>query len=117
MKSLRSLFGLFVIGAIVYCAWLLVPPYYANFQFEEAMDDAARAASTPPIRTSEQDLRENLVRKARGFGIQIQPEQIQVQRLGGDFLVWGEYTVHVDLPLYPLDLQFQPMSKSKKRSM
>jgi protein involved in polysaccharide export with SLBB domain len=34
-----------------------------------------------------------------------------------EVLVWGDYTVHIDLPIYPVDLRFQPASKSKKRSM
>ena len=44
-------------------------------------------------------------------------EQIKVQRLGtpgsGCVLIETDYTVHVDLPGYPMDIHFHPQSKNK----
>ncbi len=102
--------------AVVYTAWQLFPPYYTNFEFEEAIDDVARMAALPPFR-SEQEIRDSVMKQAQSLDIPIRSEQVQVERRNGEVYVWGDYSVHVDLPMYPLDLQFHPMSKNKKRRM
>ena len=117
MKALRSLFGLALVVGMIYTGWQVFPPYFNNFQFEEVMDDAARAASVPSSRLTDADIRQTVLKQAQNLDIPIQAEQIQVQRGRGEYMVWGEYTVHIDLPIYPFDLHFQPMSKSKKRAM
>ena len=66
---------------------------------------------------SEEELRKNILRQARELHVELQPNQLFVQRVMNDVLIWGDYTVHVDVPVYPFDLHFQPMSKSKKRTM
>jgi hypothetical protein len=116
MKLLRSLFGLFVIVAAIYCGWLVLPPYLANYRLEESVDDTARTGTMDRTKT-EEDLRYLVEKDARSLGIDLSPEQIQVERSGGEVLVWTEYTVHIDMPLHPFDLHFQPMSNSKKRTM
>ncbi len=116
MKTLRSLLGLFVLVAVIYTAWQVFPPFYTNFEFEEAIEDISRMATLPPYR-SDQEVRDTVMRQAQSLSIPIKAEQIQVERRNGEVYVWGEYTVHVDLPIYPLDLRFQAMSKNKKRQM
>jgi hypothetical protein len=116
MNTLRSLLGLALIVATIYVVWRVGEPYYANMQFEEAMEDAARSGTVSPQR-SEQDIQDEVLRKAKEYNVPVTPEQVQVQRVKDEVQVWGEYTVHVDLPIHPIDLHFQPASKSKKRSM
>jgi hypothetical protein len=116
MRTLRSLLGLFIVGVIIYCAWTLLPVYITNYQLEDAMDSAARFGAVDSRKT-EREIRESVLHEAQALQVDITPEQIQVQRTANDVLVWGDYTVHVNLPLYPVDLHFQPMSKSKKRAM
>ncbi len=116
MKTLRSLLGLLIVVAAIYTAWHVLPPYYANFQFEEVLDDVSRMATVPPLR-SDQELRDTVVRQAQGLDIPISPEQVVVEHASGEVYLSAEYTVHVDLPLYPLDLHFEAMSKNKKRRM
>jgi hypothetical protein len=116
MKLLRSFFGLFIVFAALYSGWKVLPPYWANFQLEDSFDDSARSAGTPGHHRSDDELRQEAVQDARALGIQLAPEQIQIERVPGDVLLWADYTVRVDLPLHPFDLHFQPMSKSKKRA-
>ncbi len=116
MKTLKSLLGLCILGSALYAAWLVFPVYFANYQLEDAMDSAARFGYMDRSKT-DQDIRDSVLKEARSLNIPIQPEQIQVQRTGTELLVWGDYTVHVDMPVHPFDLHFQPASKNKKRSM
>ena len=116
MHKLRSWIGIFVLVAAVYTAFKVLPCYMANYELEKTIDTAARFGAIDHDR-SEQDLRERVLLEAKTLHIDLQPEQVFVQRTQDDVLIWSEYTVHVDLPGYPLDLQFQPMSKSKRRRM
>ncbi len=116
MKTLRSLLGLVILVAAIYTAWHVIPPYSANFQLEEALDDVSRMAVVPPAR-SDQELRDNVLRQAQGLDIPLRPEQVLVEHVGSEIWLSAEYTVHVDLPMYPLDLNFHAMSKNKKRKM
>jgi hypothetical protein len=116
MKNLKTLFGLFVIVAAIFCGWKMLPPYMAYYQFEEAMDDVARTGAVDS-RKSLDDLRSMVLKEANGVNLNLNPDQIQVQRIYNDVLIWGDYTVRVDMPVYPFDLHFHPASKSKKRAM
>ena len=116
MKNLRSLFGLCLLAAAVYCAWLVLPAFIANFEFQDSLDDAARMGTTDRTKSLD-DIRATVLHQAASQNINIAPEQVQVERRDDDVLIWGDYTVHVNLPLHPFDLHFQPTSKSKKRLM
>jgi DNA-binding GntR family transcriptional regulator len=119
MKSLRSLFGIFIVVAAVYVGWLVVPIYMANYQLEEAMDDSVREAIVN-YRSTDQSIRAKVMNQARALDIPLGEEQLHVERtsggsMGSDVMIWGDYTVHVDLPFYPFDLHFQPASRNAKK--
>jgi hypothetical protein len=116
MKMLRSLLGLLVVFGAVYVAWMIVPPYFNNYQLEEAMDDAARGLYVNYSRP-ESEFREQVLKEARSMYIPLTEENLHIERGPNDYYVWGDYTVHVNLPLYPLELKFHPASKSQKRRM
>ena len=102
-----------VIGAGIYVGYELVPPFFANYQFEDAIQNEAVLQSYST--KSEDEIRATIFKKAEDLEIPIHEEQINVQRggSGGNLTIWVDYTVHVDLPFYPLDLQFHPASKNK----
>ncbi len=110
MKSLRIIFWLLVFGAAIYTGWLVIPAYIANYRLEESIDDSARSAAVNPQRTDE-DVRSAVYREAQALEIPINPEDIKVERTNGNVFITVEYTVHVDLPVHPFDLQFNPSSK------
>ncbi|HWR34629.1 MAG TPA: hypothetical protein VN622_02020 [Clostridia bacterium] len=112
MKNLKALFGLAVLFAAVYVAWAVLPPYYNNFQFQDAVDAEAKMSSYST--KTEFEMQESLAKKAQEFDIPLKAEQIHVVRSGNELSIWAEYQIHVDLPLYPVDLRFQPATKNKK---
>jgi hypothetical protein len=111
MKTLRALFGIVFIVAVLVSVWKLVPPYFNNYQIQDAIADEARMNTYTP-KTAEQ-MRETIFKKCRELDIPVTPEQINVQRDGQTVSIWFDYTVHVDLPGYPVDLKFHPSSKNK----
>ncbi|MBZ5629774.1 MAG: hypothetical protein LAO06_13005 [Acidobacteriia bacterium] len=111
MKALRAILGVAFIVAVVYGMWIMVPPYFHNYQLQDAVAEEARINTY--TQKSEEDMRETIWRKAKEMEIPLQRDQINVQRDSGSVAIWADYTVHVDLPVYPLDLKFHPSSKNK----
>lgn len=110
MKHLRLLIGLFVLGAAVYLLWKTAPAFFANYQFEEEMDDTARMSAMDVGKTPD-DIRASVLAKAQSHDIPIDAENIEVVRSGADVSISANYVVHVDVPVYPFDLKFHPSSK------
>lgn len=113
MKTVKALFGLLVVVAVFYTAWKIIPPYFSEYQFEDAIAAEARFSSYNQTR-SEQDIREAMAKKAAEYDIPLKAEEIHVQRNGSELTIWADYTVHVDLPGYPFDIKFHPNSKNKR---
>jgi hypothetical protein len=115
MGTIKMLFGVFVIVSGVYVGAKLVPPYFANYQFQDAVkNEATLDAYTTK---SENDIREIIFRKAQDLDIPISKETIVVQRQGFQgsavILIRAPYEVHVDLPGYPMDLHFDVSTQNK----
>ena len=112
MNRLKALFGLFLVVAAVYAAWMLLPPYISNYQFQDDLQNEALINSYS--NKSDLDIRNTLSKKAADYGIPLKAEQINVLRNGAELSIWADYTVHVDLPGFPLDLRFHPATKNKR---
>ncbi len=110
MKNLKALFWLFVVGAAVYVGWLVAPAYIANYRLKETMDDSARTAAADN-RSSEDEIRLKVFKDARDLNIPLKAEDIKVERNSGNVTISADYTVHVELPVHPIDLEFHPSSK------
>src|SRR5215470_4926765 len=115
MGTLKAIVGILVIVAAVYLCATLIPPYFANYQFEDAIKTEAQM-STYSTKT-EDAIRETVFKKAQDLDIPVAKEHIKVQRTGGQntgsILIEARYTVHVNLPGYPLDLNFDPSTLNK----
>ena len=115
MGTVKLILGFAVMAAVIYGSAMLIPPFFSNYQFEDAIETEARMStySTKP----EDAIRESVLKKAQDLEIPIAREQIKVQRFGpqgtGSILIETQYTVHVDLPGYPLDLNFHPTTKNR----
>jgi uncharacterized protein DUF4845 len=111
MKALRALFGILFIVAVVVAVFKLVPPYLSNYQIQDTVTDEARINTY--TQKSVEEMRESIFKKCQALDIPVTREQINVQRDGQSVAIWFDYTVHVDLPGYPVDLKFHPSSKNK----
>lgn len=111
MKSIKALFGLFVVVAGFYVAWKVIPPYFNNYQFQDEIESQARLNTYTT--KSEQEIRDIIIKKAREFDIPLTDQQVKVRRAGSELSISADYTIHVDLPVYPLDLHFTATSKNR----
>jgi hypothetical protein len=113
MKTIKLLFSLGLLAVVVYSGWQLIPPYFYNYQFQDAVDNEARISSYTNNRT-EDDIKNSVLKKAQELEIPLNAEGVQVQRLPYNVIyIETHYNVHVDLPGYPVDLKFQASSKNK----
>src|SRR5690242_1326474 len=113
MKTLKLVFSLGVVAAAIYAGWQVIPPYFYNYQFQDAIDNEARISSYTNSRT-EDDIKNSVLKKAQDLEIPLNAEGVQVQRLPNNVIyIETHYSVHVELPGYPLDLQFKASSKNK----
>jgi hypothetical protein len=115
MATLKLVFGVAIFGFLILAGIKIVPPYFANYELEDAIKTEATQA-TYSTRT-EDDIRESIIKQARGYDIPLTPKQVHVSRTGGygtgTLAIDAEYSVPVDLPLYSTILQFHPSSKNK----
>ncbi len=115
MATLKLIFGVAVFGALVLAGIKVIPPFFANYQFEDAIKNEA-TQSTYSTHT-EDDVREAVIKQARSYDIALTPKQVHVLRVGGfgtgTLSIDVEYSVPVELPGYSTTLDFHPSSKNK----
>ncbi|HXM21477.1 MAG TPA: hypothetical protein VN948_09460 [Terriglobales bacterium] len=115
MGTIKFGLGIFVIVAGIYLGAELIPVYYENYQFQ----DIVKTEATLETYTSkpEADIRDGLFKKAQNLDIPLTKDQIKVQRHGtqgtGSLTISAPYTVHLDLPGYPVDLHFDASTDNK----
>jgi len=112
---MKMVFGIMIIvGAVILIA-TLAPPYFSNYQFQDALKTESQT-STYTTKT-EDVIRDEVFRKAQDMDIPITREQIKVVRNGvvgtGTVDIEANYIVHVNLPGYPMDLHFDASARNK----
>ena len=112
MKRIKIWLGVAVIAAGFYVAFKVAPPFFNNLQFEDALGEEARLGAYA-IAKSDEDVRASVMKKAQEYDIPITADKINIVRGTGALTISTDYTVHVDLPVHPLDLAFHPSSKGK----
>jgi hypothetical protein len=115
MATIKLILVLAMLGGLVYISAVVIPPYFSNYEFQDALDNEARMGT---YSTKGDDvIRDAVFKKAQDLEIPVTKEQIKVQRMGsagsGGVMIETDYTVHVDLPGYPMDIHFHPQSKNK----
>lgn len=110
-SRLKTVFGLLVLAAIIYCGIQIVPPFVNNYQLQDAMKEEARFAGVN--RRDPESIKDAIFVKMRELNIPARREDIHVE-LNGPFsyLISLDYSVTVDLRFYQLRLQFHPQGDS-----
>src|SRR3984893_6035472 len=108
MGSLKMVTGIVVMVASVYLIAVLAPPFFSNYQFEDAIRTEAQM-DTYNTKTEEQ-IRDAIFKKAQELDVPVSREQIKVQRTGvtgsGSISIEAPYSVDISLPCYPVEIKF-----------
>ncbi|HWX53920.1 MAG TPA: hypothetical protein VN176_04940 [Verrucomicrobiae bacterium] len=109
---IRGLILLLVIAAAIFVAYRMIPPYFNNYQLQDDLDDAARAATYRVI--SDDDLKAQVIAKAEKEDIFIKADQVTLTRTSGALGISVHYKVTVDLLLRTVELNFTANSLNKR---
>ena len=112
MGKLKGLIALAVVVAGFYVAWNLIPPYFNNYQLQDALDDIARKYSYQPV--SDDEIRKVVITKAEAEDIKLKEDQIVISRVRDTLGITVKYRIHVDMAVHPVDLDFTANSLNKR---
>jgi hypothetical protein len=120
MRLLKITLSLAVLVLIISAAWQIGSWEVANMNLQEEIRDMASQAGTHlgiVVPKSDDDVREEVVRKAKDHGIDLQPDQVTVRRINpGEksiLHVTADYTVPVNLAFFSFNLHFTPSSEKR----
>jgi uncharacterized protein DUF4845 len=112
MGKIKGFIGLLLVVAGFYVAWNLIPPYFHNYQLQDDLDDVARRHSYTTV--SDDDVKKIVITKADSNNIRLKEDQITVTRTPNGLAISVKYHIHVDMVLYPVDLDFAANSMNKR---
>jgi len=116
MGTLKLLIGFLAIAAVVLALFQVAPPIMANYGFQDDLKTIALMDGTNAQKTDE-DVRNDVLRKAREHELPIDGKQVTVQRIStpGIAAVYlaADYAVTINLPGYSFDMRFTPNSGNK----
>jgi len=107
-SKLNLILTLVVLGGMVFTAVKVVPVYFANYQFQDAIESESRFALTGYPKKNVDDIRDDIWRKAQDLGIPAQKDAIQIAVANGSVDIGLDYSVPIDLSVYQFTLQFHP---------
>lgn len=115
MGTLKLVLGVGIFVAIAVAGFKVIPPYFSNYELEDAIKTEA-TQSTYSSRT-EDDIRDSIIKQAKGLDIPLTAKQVHVTRNGGygtgTLAIEAEYSVPIELPGFSTSLDFHPSSKNK----
>ena len=95
----------------IYAAIKLIPPYLAEYQLADKMQEEARFAVVN--RHGEEQIREAILKEAQSLDIPLTKDDIKVVASASVVKITVDYTVPIDLMVYKMDLHFTPSSENK----
>ena len=113
---MKALFGFVAIAVVVLALFEVGPPLMANYSFQDDLRNVALVDGAN-IQKTEEDVRKDVVRKAKEQNLPIGPKQVTVQRINtpgmSALYVAADYSVTVSFPGYSFDMHFNPNSGNK----
>jgi hypothetical protein len=116
MGIIKGALGFLAIAAVVLGLFEVVPPMMTNYSFQDDLKNVALMDGASPQKTDD-DIRGDVLRKAKEHELPIQERQVTVQRINTPGLsavyVAADYSVTINLPGYSFDMHFTPSSGNK----
>jgi hypothetical protein len=112
MGKVKGLIGILVVVIGFYVAWNMVPPYFNNYQLQDALDDIARKGSYTA--QTDDDIKKAVIAKAEAEDIKLKEDQIVVSRVRDMLGITVKYRIHVEMLVHPMDLDFTANSLNKR---
>jgi hypothetical protein len=116
MGIIKAAVGFLAIAAVVVGLFQIAPPMLANYSFSDDLKTVSMLDSANLQKTDE-DVRNDVMRKVKEHDLPIEPKQITVQRINTPGLsaifISVNYSVTINLPGYSFDMTFNPTTGNK----
>jgi hypothetical protein len=116
MGTVKAVVGFLLVIFVGYSLFQVVPPLMANYNFQDDLRQVAMMDGAA-FQKTEDDVRNDVMRKVKDHDLPIDPKQVTVQRINTPGLsavyVAADYSVTVNLPGYSFDMHFNPTSGNK----
>jgi hypothetical protein len=103
-SKINLLLTLLILGSMIFVGFILAPPYFTNYQLQDAMKTEARFAGYN--RKTNDEIREDVWKKVQELGIPAKREDIHVSNDNNTVQISIDYTVPVDLKFNQFTLEF-----------
>jgi hypothetical protein len=108
--KLNLLLTLVILAAMGISAVKIVPPYVNNYQLQDAMNTEAEFALSGYPKKTDDDVRQDIMKKVQDLGIPADPQNLQLDLSNGNVSISLSYSVPINLYVYQFTLQFHPHS-------
>jgi hypothetical protein len=116
MGTVKLLAGFLAVVAVAVAGFQIAPPLLTNYSFQDDLQNVAMVDGAN-IQKSNEDVRTDVLRKAKDHELQLDPKQVTVQDISTPGLksvyITVDYSVPVNLPGYSFDMHFNPNSGNK----
>jgi len=111
MNRLRIAAAILILIILAFMGARLLPLYLENMRLQSYVEGITRDAEN---RTRPDDaLRVAVLEKAAFLGLPVKAENVLIKRLNDSVRIDVRYIVHVDFPMYTVDLHFYPGAGSR----
>jgi hypothetical protein len=107
-SKISLLITLLILASMGIAAVKIVPAYVNNYEFQDAINTEAQFAESGYPKKSDDQIRQEVSKKAEDLGIPADPQDIQLDMSNGNVSISLDYSVPVDLYVYQFTLQFHP---------
>jgi hypothetical protein len=107
----KALLSLAFLGAVLFCAFKIVPVYVENYELQDYMNQLAVEATVHQPQEKPEALQNEIYAKAESLGLPVERQNIKVS-VGQTVVINVEYSVDIDLKIYTLPLHFTPSAKN-----
>jgi hypothetical protein len=111
MKELKSILGLLVLLVGGFVLYKVLPVYWGDYKLDRLLEEQALFYTYNAKPDAE--IAKIVAQKACDIDVPLTAEDIKVDRTAAELSIVATYSVHVDLPIHPLDLRFTTGTHNK----
>ncbi len=105
-SKLKTLITLAIVFGTAFTAYKIVPPYFANYQFQDAIETESRFALTGYPKRNQDDITDEVYKKAQDLGLPVTRDDIHVDMTTTTCDISLDYSVPIDLKVYQFVVPF-----------
>ena len=109
--KLKAIVVTVVIAFLILVAVRAVPPYVAEYQLSDKMDETARFAVVNNYNAEQ--IRDTIYKEVQDLDIPLDRDDIKVEASRAKVKISADYTVPIDLLVYHTELHFTPSAENK----